>query len=117
MERKNGNVGVERLVPVLQALQRTGGQLSQHEACLLVPLSKSQFSRSFHKVTGHDFRHERLRIKLQHAASLLTAAPMSITVIAHHIGYAQRGKFEVAFAREFGVTPSQYRRNSARKSK
>jgi transcriptional regulator GlxA family with amidase domain len=100
----------DRVGSVVDALRRNGGDLSRDEARQLLALSKSHFSRLFHAAYGNDFRHERLRIRLELAETLLTTTRTTIAEIAHAIGYQQRGKFDRAFKRTYGVTPAQFRR-------
>jgi len=98
-----------RIATVLAVLRRTQGHLTYEQARRLLHLSKSHFSRLFCKINGRDFRHERVRVRLEHARELLRTTTASIADIAIAAGYNQRGKFDAAFANEFGITPAQDR--------
>lgn len=52
--------------------------------------------------------------RIQDAAFLLTetdADSLQITEIAYQVGFNNRTSFYRAFKKEFGVTPSEYRKN------
>jgi AraC-like DNA-binding protein len=51
--------------------------------------------------------------KMQRAASLLTDSDMSISAICEQVGYPSQNNFRKMFARHFGVTPSEYRKQQA----
>src|SRR5262249_20975082 len=101
----------EDVAVLLEVLQRKGGQLSRDEARGLLLCSRSHFSRMFHLLTGRSFRDERLQIKLQRAANLLSTTSDPIADIAYAIGYQQRGKFDRAFKQVYGITPAEFRQN------
>ncbi len=101
-----------RLDLVLRALQEQRGQLTESEAAQLVGVSLSWFRHDFRRYAAMSFRTARLQAKLAHGADLLTTTTLSIGDISAILGYSDRTKFEKAFKKSKGVTPSTYRHPS-----
>ena len=55
------------------------------------------------------FRAARLCAKLDYASRLLRTTDLSIAEISARLQYADRTKFEKAFKRARGLTPTRYR--------
>ncbi len=49
------------------------------------------------------------QIRIENAKALLKGSNLSITEIAHHVGYSSAGHFAVVFRRHTGATPTLYR--------
>jgi AraC-like DNA-binding protein len=60
------------------------------------------YSTSWRRLTAH--------IKMQKASKLLRETNEPIKTIAHKVGYRRSEQFAIAFRRECGVTPGDYRR-------
>ncbi len=101
------------MAAIYDALVSGHGQLTLLEAAKLVKLSPNAFSRQFNKCTGSSFRITRLEIRLTLGAALLQQTILTIPDIAHHLGYADRYKFERAFKRYASKTPTEYRKSCA----
>lgn len=56
---------------------------------------------------------EVARRRLRRAADLLARAELSITDVAQACGFADHGHFAALFRRQYGQTPSAYRRSFA----
>lgn len=97
------------LVPVLTALKRRCGQITEVEAAELLGVSTTWFRHYFKKCMKTTYRDACLSIKLQRSVALLSTG-MSIPEITAALGYSDRSKFEKAFKRAYAITPSQYRR-------
>ncbi|WP_126555401.1 AraC family transcriptional regulator [Dictyobacter kobayashii] len=54
------------------------------------------------------------RMRMREAAAMLISPAISINEIAHHVGYENQFAFSVAFKREIGITPTEYRANARR---
>jgi AraC family transcriptional regulator len=74
-------------------------------------LSRSHFSRAFHKATGEAPRAYISRLRVQHAISLMREGDISFSDIALAAGFADQAHFSNAFRRATGATPSQWRRS------
>jgi AraC-like DNA-binding protein len=59
------------------------------------------------------FRTAKLHARLAPAPNLLRNSSLSIPEISAQLGYSDRTKFEKAFKRVYGITPTQYRRGQA----
>ncbi len=77
-------------------------------------MSDDQFRRVFCKRVGMLPKLYVDRMKLNHAASLLTETRLSIADIAEKLGYTDQYHFNRRFKDVMGVSPGQYRRESFR---
>ncbi len=73
-------------------------------------LSVSYISRYFKKKTGKNFVDHLYRIRLCHAMEELACSDKSITSIALDCGFPNIATFNKLFRKEYGATPSEYRR-------
>jgi YesN/AraC family two-component response regulator len=69
-------------------------------------------SRIFKQQTGMNFVRFMVRNRLQHSQTLLLKTDKKINDIAEEIGYTDHRYFRSLFKKEFGLTPSEYRRNN-----
>lgn len=88
-----------------------GEKLRLSTAAKLCDLSRFQFSRNFKKEQGLTFRDFVVQIRIQRAAELMRQSrPLSVTEAAFVVGFNDLSHFSRMFRRQFGVTPSHYRR-------
>ncbi len=80
------------------------------EAASLVEFSESHFMRYFKETMGTSFIDYLKEYRLTMAARLLLASDASILSIAEEVGFDNLSYFNRAFKKEYGVTPSQYRK-------
>jgi len=80
------------------------------EVLKAVPLSRRILERRFRKVTGRTPHEEILRLRLDRVKQLLGETDLSLERIAHLAGFAHPEYMNVAFKREVGRTPGDYRR-------
>ena len=74
-------------------------------------VSQTQFKNSFRNCYGQSvYKYIRSR-KMKLAAQKLVEEELSVMEIAGMFGYENCSKFAAAFRREFGVSPSSYRKN------
>ncbi|NUM72365.1 MAG: helix-turn-helix domain-containing protein [Ignavibacteriaceae bacterium] len=71
----------------------------------------ARFLKEFKKATGSTPYQLILRMKLEHAASLLTGTNDTISGIAYSLGFADQSHFTHAFIKKYGVSPGRYRSN------
>ncbi|WP_201318318.1 helix-turn-helix domain-containing protein [Paenibacillus sp. EPM92] len=69
-------------------------------------------SRIFKQQTGMNFVRYLVRSRLQHAQSLLLKTDKKINEISEEVGYVDYRYFRTLFKKEFGCTPSEYRRRN-----
>ena len=85
-------------------LPLTVGELAKQ-----VGLSKYYFARMFKEKTGYSPMEFIISTRMDIAKSLLVNCNFSIQEIAYKIGYTNHRSFLNVFAKNFGITPSQYR--------
>ena len=83
--------------------------LSVDELLREVGISRSIFYQRFHDALGRSPHYEILRVQLDRAKSLLTQTSMPLKKIAEMAGFNNPNYLSVAFKRETGVTPGEYR--------
>lgn len=76
----------------------------------LAGVSQSQLERDFDRVLGTTPQRYKLRLRLQHAMTLL-ATDEPIAQIALACGYADQSAFSRRFRSEIGLSPSAFRRS------
>ncbi|THB81022.1 MAG: AraC family transcriptional regulator [Desulfobacteraceae bacterium] len=75
--------------------------------------SRFHFHRIFHALTGETLNQFISRLRLQKASHLLTwSTRKSITEIGFECGFSSSQNFARSFKRQFGITPSAFRRDS-----
>lgn len=86
--------------------------LSMTTVCDHVHLSVSYFSSIFKKETGKTFIQYLTEIRLKNAKKLLKNMPLKTYEIANKVGYSDPHYFSSSFRKQYGMTPSQYRKKS-----
>ena len=84
--------------------------LTETGAARIALLSTSHFRHEFTRITGSSFRMVRLQAKVARGRFLLRTTNWSIPAISAMLGYSDRTKFEKAFKRVYGYSPTLYRR-------
>jgi AraC family transcriptional activator of mtrCDE len=74
-----------------------------------VGLSRSAFMARFASAFGESPMSVLRRLRMRHAAALLTANVLSIDQVALHAGYQSRSSFTRTFRKHYGSDPSEYR--------
>lgn len=77
-------------------------------------LSYSYFSRVFHEETGMTFSKYLQRLRLEEAGRLLLSGEKLVDIAAH-LHYQNAANLSRAFAREMGLSPSQWVEKQARR--
>ncbi|WP_168160009.1 helix-turn-helix domain-containing protein [Steroidobacter denitrificans] len=84
------------------------------EMARIANLSPYHFLRTFKKLTGLAPMRYFIRMRLQHACSLLETTQMPIKQISFTVGYADPQYFSRSFHQSFGMTPHAYRSRASR---
>jgi two-component system response regulator YesN len=98
---------IERVIGVIQ--QRYWDRLSLAAIARQVGMSKYRLSHRFRDALGVTFRDYLLKVRLERAKVLLAAGHVSITEVAHDVGFSDLARFDKVFKRYTGFTPSAYR--------
>jgi AraC family transcriptional regulator, regulatory protein of adaptative response / methylphosphotriester-DNA alkyltransferase methyltransferase len=91
----------------LAAIARDFGDenLSLARVAHSIATSRRQLQRVFAE-QGTSFRHELQRVRMSHAADLLSAGTLPVASVARAVGYRQAAQFSKAFRRHHGHPPS-----------
>lgn len=79
-------------------------------------LSLPAFSRAFKRASGMTFSEMSRQLRLARACHLLERGNATVASVSHAVGYSNLSNFNRQFRREFGQTPSDYRRAHQRSS-
>lgn len=75
-------------------------------------LSATSFKESFRRLYGQSVHAWLRQRRMEQAAELLQSSALSVLGVAQSVGYASASQFTAAFRRQYGLTPSQYRKKS-----
>ena len=89
--------------------------VSLSEAAEIAGMSEFSFSRFFKKNSGNNFVDYVRKLRVSHACRILSETNVPVTEVCFEVGYNNISNFNRHFLAEKSVTPSQYRRMSARK--
>src|SRR3984893_2337076 len=90
-------------------VSRLGEDVSLQDVAASVELSTGHFSTAFKQSSGATPHAWMRRQRIDRAKTLLHDANLNLTQIAIILGYANQSSLGVAFKRETGVTPTQWR--------
>lgn len=90
--------------------QSTDRHVTVTDVASAVGLSDSRFEHLLRQETGSTFRELPLDVRLSEAISLAADPRLRVKEVAARCGYASTPCLTRAFKREFGVTPSKYRK-------
>lgn len=82
--------------------------------CRFLGTSEENFTRLFRATTGDSPASFYNRLLMERSTSLLMSNALSIKEAGYALGFKTTSHFVVAFRRQFGVTPMQFRRRSQR---
>ncbi len=105
------HLGIKRAVEFLQEHHSRDVDLEQvaSQACL----SKYHLSRLVHRTVGMSYQDYLTRIRTEQAKRLLAQTPyLSVTCIAHRVGFGSLRNLEGLFKKLTDQSPSQYRARS-----
>jgi AraC family transcriptional regulator len=90
------------------------GSTSLADIAAACGLSANYFARSFRETTGFTPHAWLLRARIQRAINLLRQRDATISDVAAACGFANQSHFSRVFAREVGLSPNAWRRQSVR---
>lgn len=80
--------------------------------CRFLGTSEEKFTRLFRTSTGDSPASFYNRLLLDRSTELLSESGLSVKETGYQLGFKTPSHFVVAFRRQFGVTPMEYRRES-----
>jgi AraC family transcriptional regulator len=90
--------------------EHLGAQIGLSTLAQLARLSQHHFCRAFKQSFGIPPHQYHVQRRIEQAKLLLADRSISITDIGFTLGYSQTSSFSVAFRKNTGWTPSEYRR-------
>lgn len=88
------------------------GDLSLKRLSSIAGFSQFHFHRIFAAMMGETLNHFIQRVRIEKAAMMLTANPKkNMTEIAFDCGYSGSAQFSRSFRENFGLTPTQWRKD------
>jgi AraC family transcriptional regulator len=101
---------LERVLPVLiHCEEHLEEPLNLTELAAIAGFSPHHFHRVFQYVTGEAPKEYLRRLRLERAVLRLKVSPDNVLQIALEAGFRTHETFTRAFARRFGITPSEFR--------
>ncbi len=79
-----------------------------------IATSRRQLQRCFAELEEDGFRSCLTRIRMRHAAELLSETSITVRDVARRVGYRQPAQFAKAFARHYDMVPTEYRSSHER---
>jgi len=73
-------------------------------------MSSSQLNRKLAALLDRSAVQFMISVRLQHAANLLRTSDKTVAEISYDIGYSDQAYFTRAFKKQFGVSPSEFRK-------
>ena len=93
---------------------RLGEPVSLETISGAVGVSPFHLCRVFRAITGTTVSRYRHRLRLRAALGRVAQAEADLSAVALDHGYSSHSHFTAAFRREFGLTPTQFRRAAGR---
>jgi AraC family transcriptional regulator len=90
---------------------RLEADLTLQELAAEIGYSRSHFLRMFRATTGTTPHRYVLKRRVERARQLLEQAEPSIAEIAFSCGFSSQAHLTLAFRKQFGITPAEYRRH------
>jgi hemolysin activation/secretion protein/AraC-like DNA-binding protein len=100
----------QRLLEQMSEAELAGCSL--HDLASQLHCSERHFGRLFRQEFGVPLRQRQIELRLLRAQQLLAHSDAKIVNVAYDSGYRHLGLFNTMFKKRFGVTPSEWRRNS-----
>jgi AraC family transcriptional regulator len=100
---------LRRVIEMLQSMQ----DIPLADLASKANMSAWYFARAFKRTTGVPPHRYQFRLRIDRAKDLLTRTKLPITQIAERVGYGCSQTLARAFHKEVGISPLEYRRNTA----
>ena len=90
--------------------QHFNEQITLEDVCAATGFSVSYFSTMFKKETGEGFSKYLIRVRIDHAKTLLQDTNLSIAEVCDRVGYSDLKHFTSTFKKMTSLNPGQYRK-------
>ena len=118
LSRYYSNTNVTKAVPF--QLSKIISYLNTHyvepitleDILLRIPMSKSTLRRNFLRATGTTPINYLLKLRIEHACTLLQAGKLSVSEVAAAVGFNDSNYFARLFRKSLGSSPRNYRRQN-----
>ena len=101
------------ILQLLSEIRDADGEVSLDVLAARAGWSPFHFHREFRKIVGETPKRYMLRLRLERAAARLATGTNPVVSIAADAGFSSHEVFTRAFRRQFGITPSAYRREAS----
>ncbi len=91
------------------ALLHSHESMTAAKAADEIGVSREHLSRVFREQTGQTLQSYLRSVRIREARNLLRFSGMEISEISKYVGFASQSRFNEAFRRETGMTPTAYR--------
>lgn len=112
----NSAMANENTVYILQYMQKNYNTITLNDLAKFFNYSERQVQRIIRNATNLSFRDNILKLRMSHAAELLTTSNLTVSDIAAAIGYYDASNFRHLFKKYFGMTPLQYQTSHLKES-
>jgi len=92
--------------------QRAWKDMSVDDLAQAIAVGRRLLERRFRTVLGRSVLEEINRVRVERAKELLTNTHLPITTVAERAGFANTRRLDVVFAKQTGLSPREYRRQS-----
>jgi AraC-like DNA-binding protein len=108
-----GTLAPQQLLRVRDYMEANlGDKILLEDLALLLRLDRFRFLKLFKRTVGMTPHAWLLRLRLERAVELLKSRDMSITEVAHAVGFFDQSHFTRAFRDAYRVTPVRFQRPS-----
>lgn len=112
-QSNNEDIGKSRIDDIMEYLNNNiHKEISRKDVANAVYLNPEYLSRLFQKEKGMTLSEYILQQKMNIAKQLLKTTNFSITIVASKVGYTNFSHFTKLFKKVFGISPSEYRKNT-----
>jgi AraC-like DNA-binding protein len=87
--------------------------LDMEKLAQALPMGYSSFRKAFRRVTGESPNQYHLNLRLERAKNLLTTTVLNTSEIADQTGFESVFYFSRLFKKKNGISPTEFRKNSA----
>ena len=102
----------ENTIFILEYMQKNYSTITLEHLAAFFNYSQRQMHRIIKAATGMTFSDNIKKIRMSHAARLLSETGMTIQEISDHLGYYDVSNFRKVFKSFYHVTPQQYREST-----
>ena len=114
---RNHKLSLDRFsAPIQRVLEyislHLGDHISNEDLAAAASMSVSHLARQFRKETGGTMTEYVASTRCKKAANLLKQTTLPIQEISSYVGYSDNNYFVKVFRKNYGMTPTEFRRNA-----